>query len=193
MTSYCTDPRGVSRGKCTLCPCLSYTRSGPEGIKCAECNHPPAKHLNISHLTGAASPGAAAFAGVAHGSIATPFQCHHPSSVQGSGYEGSTTSGYTPPSQVPPSVNLPRCPATGCYKKVHYDDVLGPFDYCSPECRDRHLLPMEQRKLKEDIANFSKTIATLPALVSTQPSKISSRDIVKGLCKNEVVISYTVW
>ena len=205
MASSCTDPRGVSRGKCSLCRCLSYTRSMPDGIKCVECGHPPAKHVNVSAPAGAAPPQAAAsfagvappqaaasFAGAAHDTT-TRYEYHHHSPAYSGGYVGSTASGYTPPNQVPPSVNLPRCPAVACHNKVHYDNVLGPFDYCSPECRDSHLLPIEQQKLKGDIASFSKNIATLPVLVSMQPSQISSQNMVEGWCKNEVVKSYIVW
>ena len=53
---------------------------------------------------------------------------------------------------------------------VHYDHELGPFDYCSPECRDRHLLPKEREKLKKDIDNYSRKMATF----YTPPSSSSA-------------------
>jgi hypothetical protein len=31
-------------------------------------------------------------------------------------------------------------------------DLREAFDYCSPECRDRHLLPIENRELKKELA-----------------------------------------
>ena len=66
---------------------------------------------------------------------------------------------------------LNDCSADGCTRKVHYDQELGPFDYCSPECRDRHLLPKEKDRLKEDIeVNRENMITYLPA-----PSSSSSR------------------
>ena len=78
---------------------------------------------------------------------------------------------------VPPlTLDLPRCSAPGCHNKVHYDSELGPFDYCSPECRDRHLLPIERRKLEEDIKNLSKKMADLPPL---DPVKVADHS-----CKN---------
>ena len=46
------------------------------------------------------------------------------------------------------------CEAVGCYKPVHYDPTLGYFSYCSPQCRDEHLLPDYNKKLKADIAKF---------------------------------------
>ena len=50
------DPRGVTRGKCTLCSCGGYTVSG-ESIKCDGCGHPPAKHLNIDAASSATIAG----------------------------------------------------------------------------------------------------------------------------------------
>ena len=60
--------------------------------------------------------------------------------------------------------SLKVCPADGCTNKVHYDYELGPFDYCSPACRDRHLLPRERERLKKDIEEYSRKIADLPPL-----------------------------
>ena len=69
---------------------------------------------------------------------------------------------------VPPSVPyLKECAATGCSNKVHYDQELGPFDYCTPQCRDIHLLPIERARLKQDIEKNSKNIT---AFLQTQPS-----------------------
>ena len=44
------DPRGVTRGHCTLCSCFAYKLSS-DG-KCDNCNHPPGRHANMA-MTGA--------------------------------------------------------------------------------------------------------------------------------------------
>ena len=46
------------------------------------------------------------------------------------------------------------CEAKGCYKTAYYDPMLGYFSYCSPKCRDEHLLPDYNKKLEAAIANF---------------------------------------
>jgi hypothetical protein len=64
------------------------------------------------------------------------------------------------PAYVPPAVHhsansgpfLKKCAADWCSNKAHYDSELGPFDYCTPQCRDRHLLPQEQKRLREEIS-----------------------------------------
>ena len=77
---------------------------------------------------------------------------------------------YVSPAYSAP-ILLNDCSADGCTRNVHYDQELGPFDYCSPECRDRHLLPKENDRLKEDIeGNRENMITYLPA-----PSPSSSR------------------
>ena len=65
-----------------------------------------------------------------------------------SGHSAATTAyshTYTPPN---------TCQAEGCHKTAYYDTMLGYFSYCSPQCRDEHLLPDYNKKLKVDIANF---------------------------------------
>ena len=52
------------------------------------------------------------------------------------------------------SQRLPICQATGCRNPVYCDPLLGQFIYCSPKCRDEHLLPSYNKKLKEDIDKF---------------------------------------
>ena len=51
-------------------------------------------------------------------------------------------------------LKLPECAASGCKNFVYHDPLLGKFDYCSPKCRDEHLLPSYNKKLKEDIASI---------------------------------------
>ena len=63
---------------------------------------------------------------------------------------------------------LKKCAAEYCSSDVHYDHELGPFDYCSPECRDRHLLPLEQERLKRDIEkNKEKMTVYLPTTTAS--------------------------
>lgn len=171
------DPRGVLRGKCTACACVQYILPPePGAAKCSQCSHAPAKHVNMaaSH-----SQPALSYAGAVNHQ--TPYQHHIHSSpasaaaASSSAYGGhSGVSGYSPHayggyhSQVPPSLHLPQCSAEGCYNKVHYDRELGPFDYCSPECRDRHLLPKERQELDRDIKTFSMKIADLSPLDPVQ-------------------------
>jgi len=40
----------------------------------------------------------------------------------------------------------------------YYDLVYGSFSYCSPSCRDQHLLPEYNRRLKEDL-NSDKSLS----------------------------------
>lgn len=63
---------------------------------------------------------------------------------------------YYPPQ---PPANLQQCRATGCAKPVHWEpDVLGDFNYCSPECRNKHLLPIEKDQLKADLEELAEQL-----------------------------------
>jgi hypothetical protein len=110
------------------------------------CSHPPAKHLKLDPVS---QTGRSQFSAGHSSTSQAPFQPAQPTYV---------------PVQQPqyPSylASLKDCAAGGCSKKVHYDHELGPFDYCSPECRDRHLLPSEHGKLKKDIEDYSMKMAT---------------------------------
>ena len=61
---------------------------------------------------------------------------------------------HMPPPQPPP--DLRSCTADGCTNKVWYEfdlqEDLRAFSYCSPECRDRHLLPIKRYELEEELA-----------------------------------------
>lgn len=90
-----------------------------------------------------------------------------PSYPSGAYSSGVLYGGQSQPSTVERQYYTPSlkaCPAEGCHNKVHYDPELGPFDYCSPACRDRHLLPQERERLKKDIKEYSRKIADLPPL-----------------------------
>ena len=46
------------------------------------------------------------------------------------------------------------CRRGGCYRPVHMDPLLGPFNYCSPACRNEDLLPKYDEKLDRMIRNI---------------------------------------
>ena len=57
---------------------------------------------------------------------------------------------------------LPRCEALGCTRPVHCDfnlpEHLRTFKYCSPECRDKELLPREQSKLQVELRELKEAL-----------------------------------
>jgi hypothetical protein len=151
MATGVMDPRGVLRGRCDSpgCSCRHYafTESG----KCALCFHHPAKHLKVGPNSGA-------------GQFHTPPQ-QHAHYVPAPSASFATNSG--------PILN--NCSAIGCTRKVHYDPELGPFDYCSPECRDRDLLPRERERLRKEIeANKASMATTVIPTFTPEPSSPSS-------------------
>ncbi len=46
------------------------------------------------------------------------------------------------------------CSAPDCSNSCYYDMSVGEFDYCSPPCRDKHLLPKEKKRLHDDLQAF---------------------------------------
>ncbi len=46
------------------------------------------------------------------------------------------------------------CGAPDCTDLCYYDPSVGEFDYCSPSCRDKHLLPKEKKALQDDLKAF---------------------------------------
>ena len=71
-----------------------------------------------------------------------------------------------PPPQPPP--DLPLCLADGCTNKVWYEfdlqnQDLRAFSYCSPECRDRHLLPIRKHKLQEELEEMKVELQRVAA------------------------------
>ncbi|XP_064399750.1 uncharacterized protein LOC135346156 isoform X1 [Halichondria panicea] len=129
MSSPVTDSRGVLRGRCTSCNCSGY-QGGTAGLKCSICTHPPGKHQNIT-------PGFAAQTYVTTGSS-------RPSNTS------DAHGGYS--YQNPPETG--PCSANNCNKPCYYDPSVGEFDYCSPSCRDKHLLPKEKKSLQDDLKAF---------------------------------------
>ena len=94
---------------------------------------------------------------------AGPSNAHHSGAHHGTGYAPSG-SGYPPPTQTQrPSRRT--CKNSGCTKPVYDDPTYGAFDYCSPQCRDVHLLGSEREKLQRDIDLYTKESrsSSLPA------------------------------
>ena len=76
--------------------------------------------------------------------------------------------------QPRPQLQLPQCQANGCYKPVHYDpslpEGLREFAYCSPQCRDRHLLPIEKVNLTVALGDMKKKLQEVAAAEKRSPS-----------------------
>ena len=68
---------------------------------------------------------------------------HH---IRSDHYDSVTSHNY--------QAEVPKCNAIGCLKSVHYEKEFGFFKYCSPKCRDDHLLPEYNIKLDEEIDNY---------------------------------------
>ena len=66
--------------------------------------------------------------------------------------------------------------AEGCTNRAYYDSKFGPFDYCSPRCRDVHLLPEYNKKLERDIAEFHQQCST-----DVSPSEVFSTNTAANL------------
>ena len=75
--------------------------------------------------------------------------------------------------QPRPQLQLPQCQANGCYKPVHYDpglpEGLRTFAYCSPQCRDRHLLPIEKVNLTVALGDMKKKLQEVAAAEKKRP------------------------
>ena len=52
----------------------------------------------------------------------------------------------------------PMCAAEGCNNPAYFDNAVGFFDYCTPECRNRDLLPKERKRLEDDLKSFYDNI-----------------------------------
>ena len=90
-----------------------------------------------------------------------PQRAPYSSSVMMPPPAASTTypsSGYGQyPTVQAPRTSLPTCKNSGCSKPVYLDPTYGPFEYCSPICRDAHLLQPERDKLKKDIESMTSS------------------------------------
>ncbi|KAL5516922.1 hypothetical protein EMCRGX_G002371 [Ephydatia muelleri] len=85
---------------------------------------------------------------------AGPSNALHSGAYHGTGYAPSG-SGY-PPSTQTQRPSRRTCKNSGCTKPVYDDPTYGAFDYCSPLCRDAHLLGSEREKLLRDIDEYTK-------------------------------------
>ena len=70
------------------------------------------------------------------------------------------TSSYDRHHYQPTPVKCPQCSASGCDNPVHYEPDVGLFDYCTPKCRDEHLLPKEKSDLHDSIAKEQANLKT---------------------------------
>lgn len=59
-----------------------------------------------------------------------------------------------------PPAHRPLCGATGCTNPVHWEPDVGNFDYCSPECRNKHLLPIYKDQLLSDLKELTDQLQT---------------------------------
>ena len=59
----------------------------------------------------------------------------------------------------PPSTR-PQCGANGCTNLVHWEPDVGSFDYCTPECRNKHLLPIYKDQLLSDLEELTDQLHT---------------------------------
>ena len=79
----------------------------------------------------------------------------------------------------PRQPQLPQCQANGCFNPVHCDpslpEGLRAFTYCSPQCRDRYLLPIERVNLTVDLDSLKKKLQEVAAAEKRSPSSIQQR------------------
>ena len=76
--------------------------------------------------------------------------------------------------QPRPQLQLPQCRANGCNKPVHYDPGLPvglrTFAYCSPQCRDRDLLPLEKANLTAALNDMKRKLQEVATAEKRSPS-----------------------
>ncbi|KAL5516923.1 hypothetical protein EMCRGX_G002372 [Ephydatia muelleri] len=143
------DVQGVLRGGCRRCgDCSAYRAPAPPAVLCAACHHPPGLHQNMDQPQ------------------AQPQQiissAQQPSGIPdyaGTGYAPYGSEYFAPHQDQRPS--LPTCKRSDCSNPVHYDPTFGPFEYCSPRCRDAQLLEHEKDKLLKDIARQTEELHQL--------------------------------
>ena len=146
-------------------PPMSYAGATASGVQAPL--FPPTPPMSYAGATAGYSGTASAQRLVAHPQKQHQQRASHTSHQMGIATQQPS---YYSPSVIPqttsklPPSNLPRCSAVGCHQKVYYDYELGPFDYCSPECRDRHLLFNDRAALRADIAAFSAGKCKMPPL-----------------------------
>ena len=65
-----------------------------------------------------------------------------------------------------------NCENSLCSNLKYWDSRYGPFPYCSPSCRDHHLLPGYNRKLREHIESANNSVSLLDQQIYKQDAKI---------------------
>ena len=81
-------------------------------------------------------------------------QQQYPQATYGAGTTSTGTQHYQR------QQSLPLCKASTCTNYVHYEQAVGVFDYCSPECRNSDLLQRERDRLKEDLRKLEEDLRT---------------------------------
>ena len=51
---------------------------------------------------------------------------------------------------------------------------MGSFDYCSPECRNKHLLPIQKDQLLSDLKELTELLHTAAVADASDESKQAS-------------------
>ena len=112
-----------------------------------------------------------------------------------SSQDSSTTSSYTSTTtgtvashqlQYPPLPHLPKCKSDACPNPVYCDPYFGQFDYCSPACRNEHLLEREQKRLKDDVMDGIKKLRELQPPLSAESTSTLGADSSR---KSKIVIT----
>ena len=177
------DSRGVLRGRCTACLCNRYD-GGTEKKKCVGCTHPPGRHENLSTPTALTAPPPQATQQVhtqhmvtgRHIADSPESRSTRLSSLSPHSHSPalSAASSATPlghyesfSPRYPWQPQLPMCGADGCTNPVWYESGLRAdvhaFTYCSPECRDRHLLPTRRSQLKLELEQLKQELQRVAA------------------------------
>ena len=73
-----------------------------------------------------------------------------------------------------PPAHRPQCGADGCSNPVHWEPDVGSFDYCSPECRNKHLLPIQKDQLLSDLKELTELLHTAAVADATELKQVSS-------------------
>ena len=80
-----------------------------------------------------------------------------------------------------------NCENSLCNNLKYYDSRYGPFPYCSPSCRDQHLLPGYNQKLREHIESANNSASLLNQQIYKQDAKIE-----KCVCVGSEPITATI-
>ena len=166
--------QGVLRGGCRRCgDCSAYRAPAPPAVLCAACHHPPGLHQNMDQpqaqpqqiISSGEQYTYIGLYGLQLNCFVLPLltrQAQQPSGVPdyaGTGYAPYGSEYFAPRQDQRPS--LPTCKRSDCSNPVHYDPTFGPFEYCSPRCRDAQLLEHEKDKLLKDIARQTEELHQL--------------------------------